>query len=478
MTLSPATKPCEITVPLDAGHTELVRSFVREAALAGDAPPACASLIAADVAAAWTVLSADSPENDRARIILSLSHQDARAKLLLHGHGRTAGLPARLSGRLRPGADVACHDSGVDACELILHRGFTETDAPLFQANAVPVQAPAILPDDITIGLADKSDTASIARCFLAVYGHHYIHAEVYSPQRYWRKVEAGALIPVVARDGRGEVIGHLALEREPGARIAERGEAVVLPSFRGHHLLERMSAHLSEEALKQDLAGIYSEALTIHTFSQQNDDRSGLAICAALLGANPETFRPMDVACPTAGQRQSYLRTFRFVQPPATRIVQPAGTYQDAISRIYDSLGVETVIAPQTRAEAESSATRVKVNGRAYGVIRFERIGRNCAIELEPALRDVQSLGARSVQLAALMSDPGLAELIGAARNLGFFFCGLGPAFADGEDLLLLQFLSEPLDVQKLQIYTPTAKQLLAFIEQDRRETTSSPRA
>src|SRR4051812_28051367 len=60
--------------------------------------------------------------------------------------------------------------------------------------------------------------------------------------RRYWDKVEAGELIPAVARDGEGEVIGHIALEREPGMQVAERGEAVVRSAHRGHGLLELMT--------------------------------------------------------------------------------------------------------------------------------------------------------------------------------------------------------------------------------------------
>ena len=37
---------------------------------------------------------------------------------------------------------------------------------------------------------------------------------------------------------------------------------------------------------------------------TQRNDVRAGMPVCAVLLGANPESFRPKDIACPTAGQR------------------------------------------------------------------------------------------------------------------------------------------------------------------------------
>ena len=39
-------------------------------------------------------------------------------------------------------------------------------------------------------------------------------------------------------------------------------------------------------------------------------------------------------------------------------------------------------------------------------------------------------------------LDDPGLALLTEAARDLGFFFCGMGPAFSEGRDPALL---SEP---------------------------------
>ncbi len=117
----------------------------------------------------------------------------------------------------------------------------------------------------------------------------------------------------------------------------------------------------------------------------------------------------------------------------------------------------------------ARNSRTSIKVNGRGYGVIAFEQVGLNSAIELEQALRDVRALGACSVQLSAPLEDPGLLQLTDAARDLGFFFCGLGPAFADGRDLFLLQLLSEPLDTGKMQLFTEQTKDLVAFVDSDR---------
>lgn len=465
----------ELHLGLDPARGELLRAFVREAALAERVPAAVASLIANDTADAWTALSALVSGRERAHVALLCSHRDVKLRILLPGYARFVNVATSLAGRIQRDSGLSCRVHGIDGWEVSLHRSLTGDVDPLTHAAEPQLSMPAIpAPShDYLIELPRKDDAAGIARCFLEVYGHHYVHSEVFSTHRYWDKVENGELIPAVARDGQGDVIGHVALEREPGALVAERGQAVVLSAYRGHHLLERMTERLSEEAPRHGLQGIYAEPLTIHTFSQRNDERAGMSVCAVLLGANPENFRPKDVPCPTAGQRQSYLRTFRFVQPPAPRTIHAPAPYREMLLKIYATLGVPVSVAAPSAAASNESRTGIKVNDRGYGAIHFERIGPDSAIELGQALRDVRALGASSVQLSAPVSDPGLPLLTDAARDLGFFFCGLGPAFADGEDTFLLQSLSEPLDTGKLQLFTDQTKQLVAFIAGDRAATT-----
>ena len=467
----PAVRIAELRLVLEPERSELVRAFVREAALAEGVSTSTATLIADDTAQTWQALCAPGSDRDRAQIVMACSHQDARVRILLNGYSRFSKVAASLSGRIRRDAGISCHERGIDGWEVTLHRSLTGAAEPPPSAAEEPVSAKAdhATKPDYVIDLPQKADAGAIARCFLEVYGHHYVHSEVFSTRRYWDKVESGELVPAVARDGDGQVIGHVALEREPGARVAERGEAVVLPAHRGHGLLERMTARLSEEAVAHDLDGIYAEPLTIHTLSQRNDQRAGMPVCAVLLGANPERFRPKGVPCPTAGQRQSYLRTFRFTQPPAPRTIYAPAPYREILFKLYAGLGVTVSLAAPTQAVALESQCKIKVSDRGYGTISFARIGPHAAIELAQALRDVQALGARSVQFSAPVGDPGLPHLTQYARDLGFFFCGLGPAFAEGTDTFLLQLLSEPLDIGKLQILTDLAKELVAFIDHDR---------
>ena len=329
---------------------------------------------------------------------------------------------------------------------------------------------------DYVIEPPQQADAAGIARCFVQVYGHDYVHQEVFSPLRYWPKVASGELIPMVARDLSGQVVGHVALERGPGTKVAERGEAVVIAEHRGHGLLERMTERLWEKALEHHLESVYAEPLTIHTFSQRNDEHAGMPVCAALLGVNPESFGPKNLPGPRLGQRQSYLRTFKFLSKPAPRTIHVPRYYHEVVMELYSALGAAAASALPHCPHVQESKNTITVNDRGHAVIDFEAIGAGAGAELQRAFHDVQASGAMSVQLSLRLDDPGLPELCETARDLGFFFSGLGPAFAEGADTLLLQWLGEPLDTNKLQLFSDGAKRLIAFIDRDRIKVAAAP--
>src|SRR3954467_6916756 len=305
------------------------------------------------------------------------------ARITLPGHARFSKIADCLSGRMRADAGISWRERGIDGWKVAIHRSLLG-ELPPAEAMAEEPSSAAGTGNSCAyeIDVPQREDAPAIARCFLAVYGHAYVHPEVFSPHHYWDKVERGELIPVVARDGHGEIVGHLALERGPGTQVAERGEAVVLPAHRSHGLLERMTERLSEVAVRHNLQGIYAEPVTIHTYSQRNDERAGMPVCAVLLGVNPDTFHPKGMPC-VAGQRQSYLRTFRFLRPPAPRTIHAPEPYREVLHRIYASLGADVTEAAEPGSAAPQSCTSIRVNGRGYGVIAFEQIGVSAAIEL-----------------------------------------------------------------------------------------------
>ena len=463
--------PAELKISLDTAHGELLRAFVREACLADELSPARASVMADDAARLWAGLCANVAPGAAVRLIVAVMREHIVTRFILPGHDRFAGVFSALLETIPSGGGLSYREKGVDGWELQLSRPLSFV-LEAHHVDEPPAEAPA--EEEFTIDVPREVDTPAIARCFLQVYGHSYIHSEVFSPRRYWAKVKSGELIPVVARKANGEVVGHVALEREPGSSVAERGQAVVLPAYRGHHLLEQMTAQLSKEALRHGLTGVYAKPLTVHTFSQRNDERDGMPPCALFLGARPENMRPKGIATPTAGQRQSLLCTFRFLDTPEARKCHAPDYYRERISEIFDALGAKVEHAFPKDPEGPSR-TSVSASPLGDGAIHFDKIGANVAVELKQALTDVLGFGARSVQLEARLDDPGLSLLSDAARKLGFFFCGVGPAFGKGADMMIMQYLVEPLDIGKLQLFSDRTKALARFIEEDRAAVTGN---
>ena len=201
MPSSPVARFSELRLVLEPEHGELVRAFVREAALAEAVPAPLASLVADDAVEAWQALCTPDAGRERARIELLCSRRDVRVRILLQGYSRFSHVVASLAGRIRRDAGVSCHEHGIDGWEVSVHRSLNGNAEPPPSPAAEepgseePVAAPAVAAAtrDYVIDLPQKTDAAAIARCFLEVYGHHYVHAEVFSTRRYWDKVELTA---------------------------------------------------------------------------------------------------------------------------------------------------------------------------------------------------------------------------------------------------------------------------------------------
>jgi serine/threonine-protein kinase RsbW len=317
-----------------------------------------------------------------------------------------------------------------------------------------------------------------VAACVRQVYGDSYVHRELYRPDEVVRLNEAGRLVSVVARDAAGRVVGHYALERPDGGPIAEEGEALVLPECRHHHLMESMRDLLEAEARLLELAGLFGQAVTNHVFTQKVHERYGLVPCAVSLGATPRSFHNMPEPLP---QRMSLLVAFKFldapVSPPAEPAAgrPPAGVYcpprhRVLCARIYERLGVPPEFRDGTPPRGPGRVTVEFEPELQAGLIRVCRGGSDTAAQIARARRELSGSGAEAVFLDLPLAQAETPALCRAAEEDGFFFSGIGPRFAADGDALRLQWLGVPLDLSLLQIDSPWARELVAYVGRERR--------
>jgi hypothetical protein len=526
----------ELSLPNHPGSVELVRAYVRALATLGDFATDAADALAAGAADACAnvlalALGPDDPGTlvlhgtlTPADLTLALREQGfpfdpARAPTALATAGGSAA-PASLGGAddaasaggaagthglawyLTRGVVDEAHwvNLGREGMELRISKARPQRDVTAhLAADALApfhAEAPLAPPQEYTIRLLCPDEALQVAQCIYRAWGYSYPNDDLYYPERIAHLNATGALVSIVAVDAAGEVVGHVALERPELGPIAESGAAVVNPAHRGRHLLDRMRAFLEDEGRRLGLAGVFGQPVTSHVFSQRMEESFHAAVCGVSLGISPASMQFRAIQNATAGQRESLLLYFKYLAPGSTAVVYAPVQHRAMLERLYAHL--ETPVefrappaAPagagagpgptaepsveKTAAGAGEVAVRF-VRAWGYGLIQVRRVGTETDAAVRQALHDLcATAGAEAVYLELPLAQPGTPSLCSAAEDAGFFFSGLGPGFAPGGDALRLQYLATDLDPERLQIASPFAQELLAYVVAERARVASA---
>jgi len=315
-------------------------------------------------------------------------------------------------------------------------------------------------------------DAIGVSRCIYRVYGNTYLHDSCYYPERLAALNENGELASVVAVTLDGEVVGHYALERPGLTRVAERGMAVVSPAHRGRDLMGRMRVFIEDEARQLGLTGVFSIAVTKHTFSQKVNEEFGSDVCGLFLGGGPESqvFRGLEEEGEKP-QRVTWVVYFTYVDKPEKALVHAPARHRAVIERIYERLELPVEWHAETEEPAGDGALKVEyIAARDSGAITVTQVGADTDAELRRATADLFDVtGAEVVYLYLPLGDPSMPALMDVAEELGYSFAGVGPSFLDDGDALLMQRLDAPLDYSQIELATPFARELLDYVAHDR---------
>jgi hypothetical protein len=311
-----------------------------------------------------------------------------------------------------------------------------------------------------------SDDAAGVTRLVEGVYGDTYYPRDLYTPERIVQLNATEKLVSIVALDSARQVVGHYALERPNLEAVAEASDAIVCEECRHHHLFEEMRPLLREEAKRLGLTGLVGYPVTNHLFSQKAEEHFGSHPCGVALGLWPRSFHNMLEPLP---QRMSFVIYFDYVCP-ATHVVHVTAPHREIISRIYRQYGI-SLESCGTEPEAEKGDIILEHEPEVQtGTIRVRRAGADTAAAVRQARDQLcDGNGVKAVTLELPLAQPESADLCRAAEEDGFFFSGLGPAFAADGDALLMQFIVEDLDLSLIEIENPFARELLAYAGAER---------
>lgn len=499
----PAVLRTELTLPADPRLVRLAQDYVRSlAALAGLPEDQAESLAQGLLAACQDHLDRAYEDEEAGTVRLVGEVTPVALTLSVHDQGLPfceAPEPGEPSPD-REGPATACFPGGglyllqqcADEVQWINH-GMQGNELRLtkYLTGVCFIEAPGkhegtphqpVLPGgspDYLIRLLVTGDAIRVAQLMYRVYGYSYSNEDFYYPERLDHDLETGRHVGVVAVAANGEIAGHVGVERPDLGPLAELGQLAVAPAHRGYGLRKRMGDRLQEEIQRLGLTGLFAEAVTLHTISQEGSESRGLRVTGLKLLDWQARFKRVQTIpgvgqetsdSPPGPQRETMVYYFKYLAPPAQALICAPSRHRRILAQTYENLGIPVKFLEPSGPTGPGRLAVHYDQTTGTGTIQVNHLGLDSLPEILQARRDlIEMAGAAVVGLNLPLAQGGTPFLCEAAEAAGFFFSGVQPYGAAAGDFLRLQYLNVPLDPDRLHLVAPFARELLIYILQER---------
>lgn len=367
------------------------------------------------------------------------------------------------------------HNLGPEGKELQLEK-FLHQSSPVLAADKPPEKLPEETktknhsPIKFTMKVVEPEEAIEVSRLVYKSYGYSYLSDDLYYPERIVNLTDHGHLIPVIALSPENEVAGYCSLQIENTEdNIAEMGQAVVVPEFRGHKCLEQMSEYLLETATKIGLHGLFVQAVTNHPYSQKSSHRFGTKDCALQLGYCPAGMDFKNINT-DKDQRVSVVLSYLNLNQEKPHFISIPEKYESIVREIYSNLKIIITGLPseiQDHPTPEHTFSRIKIFNRA-NIAKFHifRIGQDFSKVLNTGLRKLCHQHVDVIYLHLSMGDPQIESAVTDCTYQGFVFSGILPNESAGDSIILQYLNNIDLDFEKLQLESEMAEKIASYIK------------
>jgi anti-sigma regulatory factor (Ser/Thr protein kinase) len=339
-------------------------------------------------------------------------------------------------------ANLGVAGNQVEIVKRLPSKAPDQTDAMPPETIAPP---PAPLDAPLVLRLMTPDDAEAVTRCTYRTYGYTAPDAKLYDAGHLGDLLRGGLYEACVGVTPDGEIVSFLDLERDrPDARVANTGEAMVDPRFRGHALFEKMKRFVNGHAAAKGLLGVYAEAVTVHPFSQKGEIAVGGRETGVHLGDEGSRVLFKGIEAGAEPKRTATVLYYGKVNEGPPRVVHPPARHRKIIQRIYEHGSLLRELGGD--APAATARARVKVDvfpdwsEASLTVIDY---GPDLPGLVRSHLRELCVRRIDWIGLDLPLNVPGSEEFCSALEALGFFFAGVIPEL-DGGDVLRLQYLND----------------------------------
>lgn len=324
----------------------------------------------------------------------------------------------------------------------------------------------------IELTMMTKNLAIDLSRCVYRSYGYTYISEFIYFPEKITELLESGLLKSCIALNADGEVVAHLGLNfTSTDSKVGETGQAVVDPRYRGRGLFEKMKKYLAEHESERGNYGFYSEAVSIHPYTQKGNISLGAVETGVLLGYIPETILFKKIHENQQPQRQSAVLFYLKVSEEPHRTVFLPEVHSEIIKEIYSRLNLNRTLSSISEQSEPASPTILEViikpeSGQAF--IQIKEYGDDFVQVIFNNLKNIRQRKIDCIYLDLPLSDSLTPVMFAKIKNIGFFFSGIIPELFKG-DVLRLQFLNNMvINRESITVASDFGRKLLDYIFND----------
>jgi len=323
--------------------------------------------------------------------------------------------------------------------------------------------------DDIEIKTFQEKDAVRISQIIYKTYGYTYPNEDLYYPQKIINLNKSAKLISIVAYDKkRDDIVGHYALERDDLGSVAEIGQAVVDPNYRGLGLMKLMRKKVGQTAVKIGLEGIISQPVTTHTFSQKVNEGVGATAIGFSYGVVPQK-QSFKAIKSKLTQRESCMLYFLPLKKRARRLYFPK-KHNQILHEIYMNLEFEYSVDDK-KSQLENGAVKSFYSKNfEVGYIYVQKIGADNFQSIQEALYNLQfRMKADVIFIYINLEDANIEELTQQIEKEKFFFAGIMPSILNGKDVIRYEYLRTLVENSEINIYSDRARSIFEYISNQR---------
>jgi len=221
-------------------------------------------------------------------------------------------------------------------------------------------------------------------------------------------------------------------------------------------------------------MAGMYSEAVAVHPYTQKGNISLGAHETGFLIGFTPSTMFFKKIEKQQRTKRQTTVLFYLKLKEEEQKKVYLPFHHKAMIKKIYEMSGLNRKIEKATEKNIsqnidEKSQIDVKVQtepGRAF--MKVSQFGKDVVELIGFRLRELCLQKIDCIYVDLPLNHPMVQRICAPLEMKGFFFAGIIPEMFDG-DVLRLQYLNNvDIDFEKVTVVSDFGKELFEYVVKD----------